>query len=247
MITAVIIEDEAMSRLSLRRKIIDYCNNITVVAEAENAGEGIVVINQFHPNVVFLDIEMPLMNGFDMLRRLTNRNFYLVFTTAYNKYTIQAIRFAAFDYLLKPVDIDELRAAVDKISRATVENRQEEQLELLHHNMVISKGLNKIAIPTAEGLLFFDIKDIVRLEASRNYSNLFFSNRNPLVSSRTLKEFEELLPRQLFFRSHHSHIINIGCIKKYSKADGGKIELLDGTEVELARRKRDDFLKLIRL
>ena len=244
MITAIIIEDEAKSRLSLRQKLLDYCKAITVVAEADSGQKGIELIEQYQPQVIFLDIEMPLMNGFDMLQQIPLKNFHIIFTTAYNQYAIKAIRYAAFDYLLKPVDIEELKMAVEKISQHISVTEQDKKVETLHQNLVISKGLNKIAIPTAEGLLFFDIKNMVHLEANSNYTTIFFSNRPKLISSKTLKEFEELLPKEMFFRCHHSHLINLGHIKKYIKGDGGQIELQDGTCVDLARRKKDEFLKL---
>lgn len=245
MITAIIIEDEAKSRLSLRQKLLDYCKQLTVVAEAVNAQEGIRLIEQHQPQVIFLDIEMPLMNGFDMLQQIPNKNFHIIFTTAYNQYAIKAIRYAAFDYLLKPVDIEELKSAVEKISSQISVTEQEKKIETLHQNLVLNKGLNKIAIPASEGLLFFDIKNIVHLEANSNYTNIFFNNRPKLVSSKTLKDFEELLSKDIFFRCHHSHIINMEFIKKYIRGDGGQIELQDGTCVDLARRKKEEFLKLI--
>ena len=245
MITAIIIEDEAKSRLSLRQKILDYCKAITVVAEADSGKKGIELIVQYQPQAIFLDIEMPLMNGFDMLQQIPVKNFHIIFTTAYNQYAIKAIRYAAFDYLLKPVDIEELKAAVEKISHHISATEQEKKVETLHQNLVISKSLNKIAIPTADGLLFFDIKNMIHLEANSNYTSIFFINRSKLVSSKTLKEFEELLPKEMFFRCHHSHLINLGYIKKYIKGDGGQIQLQDGTCVDLARRKKDEFLKLI--
>ena len=216
------------------------------MAEAANGKEALVLIQKHQPQLIFLDIEMPVMNGFEMLNAISKKNFHIIFTTAYDQYAIKAIRYAAFDYLLKPVDIEELIMAVGKISSSTSTTEQEKKVETLHHNLVVSKELNKIAIPTSEGLLFFEIGNITRLEAHSNYTNIFFKNRSKLLSAKTLKDFDELLPSKIFFRTHHSHVINLGFIKKYSKGNGGKIELLDGTLIDLSRRKRDAFLKILR-
>ena len=180
-----------------------------------------------------------------MLNAIKEKNFNIIFTTAYDQYAIKAIKYAAFDYLLKPVDIEELRAAV---SRADInETRQtKNQIELLHQNMQHPKKLlNKLAIPTLEGLLFYDINDIIQLEANSNYTNIFFNNKTKILASKTLKEFEELLPEGIFFRVHHSHLINLNYIKRYIKGDGGQIELQNGKYVDVSRRKKEEFLKMI--
>lgn len=246
MITTIIIDDEPKGRLALRKKLSTYCSNVEIMAEAANGKEALVLIQKHQPQLIFLDIEMPVMNGFEMLNAISKKNFHIIFTTAYDQYAIKAIRYSAFDYLLKPVDIEELIMAVGKISGNTSIAEQEKKVEMLHHNLVVSKELNKIAIPTSEGLLFFEIGNITRLEAHSNYTNIFFKNRSKLLSAKTLKDFDELLPSKIFFRTHHSHVINLGFIKKYSKGNGGKIELLDGTLIDLSRRKRDAFLKILR-
>ena len=186
---------------------------------------------------------MPRLNGFDMLLRLQRKDFHLIFTTAYDHYAIKAIRFAAFDYLLKPVDIEELKTAVGKIPQNTQEANNGQRLEALAHNL--RTALNKIAISTLEGLLFFNLDDIIHIEAQSNYTVFSFSNRPRLTVSKTLKEFEELLPPEQFFRPHHSHIINLQYIKKYMKGDGGQIELQNGELVDVSRKKKEEFLKLL--
>ena len=245
MITTIIIDDEPKGRLALRQKLSIYCSNVQVMAEAANGKEALVLIQKHQPQLIFLDIEMPVMNGFEMLNAISEKNFQIIFTTAYDQYAIKAIRYAAFDYLLKPVDIEELITAVGKISGSTSVTEQEKKVETLNHNLVVSKELNKIAIPTSEGLLFFEMGNIIRLEAHSNYTYIFFKNRSKLLSAKTLKDFDELLPPKIFFRTHHSHVVNLGCIKKYSKGNGGKIELLDGTLIDLSRRKRDAFIKIL--
>ena len=243
MLKAIIIDDETKSRLALRQKLIDYCSAVTVVAEASNGQEGILLIEYHKPQVIFLDIEMPRMNGFDMLQELREKDFHIIFTTAYDQYAIKAIKFAAFDYLLKPIDIEELKNAVAKIDAK--ENRDtKKQVELLQQNMNHpKKQLHKLAIPTLEGLFFYDINDVVHLEANSNYTNIYFANKTKILASKTLKDFEELLPTDIFFRTHNSYLINLNYIKRYIKGDGGQIELQNGIYVDVARRKKEEFLK----
>jgi two-component system LytT family response regulator len=245
MITAIIVEDEPKGRLALRQKLSAYCSNVLVVAEAANGKEALVLIQQHQPQLVFLDIEMPVMNGFEMLNAIKEKNFHVIFTTAYDQYAIKAIKYAAFDYLLKPVDIEELRIAVAKIE--TIENKNlVKQVELMQQNMQQSKkSFTKLAIPALDGLHFFEVNSIVHLEAHSNYTVIHFSNHPKITASKTMKEFEELLPAGIFFRLHHSHIINLQFIKKYIKGDGGQVELENGTFVDVSRRKKEEFLKSI--
>jgi two-component system, LytTR family, response regulator len=244
MLTAIIIDDEPKGRMALKQKLHDYCTDIQVTGEAENGEEGMKLIEKIKPEIVFLDIEMPRMDGFEMLHRLPEKNFHLIFTTAYDQYAIKAIKYAAFDYLLKPIDIEELKSAISKISNPS-HTHTEEKLAALEQNFHGKGIFNKIAIPTLEGLLFFNITDIVHLEAQSNYTVIYFSNQHKLTASKTLKDFEELLPPDIFFRTHHSHIINLNYIKRYLKGDGGQIEMQNGNYVDVARRKKDEFLKVI--
>ena len=244
MLTAIIIDDEPKGRLALKQKLLDYCPEVEVVGEAGDGAEGIKLIDKYGPAIVFLDIEMPRMDGFEMLNHLPEKKFQLIFTTAYDQYAIKAIKYAAFDYLLKPIDIEELKTAVSKVAAGTA-SQTEKKLATLQQNLGSKNSFNKIAIPTLEGLLFFNISDIVHLEAQSNYTIIYFSNHPKLTASRTLKEFEELLPQDTFFRPHHSHLINLNYIKRYLKGDGGQIEMQNGNYVDVARRKKDEFLKVI--
>ncbi len=244
MITAIIIDDEIKGRLALRGKINEYCEDVEVIGEAGNGEEGMEMILRLEPGVVFLDIEMPRMDGFEMLHRLTSKNFHLIFTTAYDQYAIKAIRYAAFDYLLKPIDIAELRNAVARMQDLKT-NETEVKLAALEQNLASKNVLKKMAIPTMEGLLFFNIGDIINLEAKSNYTTIHFINHPNLLASKTLKDIEELLPADVFFRPHHSHIINLNYVKRYIKGDGGQIEMENGHYVDVSRRKKDEFLKLM--
>ncbi|PUZ29941.1 two component transcriptional regulator, LytTR family [Chitinophaga costaii] len=246
MITAIIIDDELKGRIALRQKISSYCPDVILLGEASDGEEGIQLIEQVQPEVVFLDIEMPRLNGFDMLELLVRKQFNLIFTTAYDHYAIKAIRYAAFDYLLKPVDIEELRAAIDRIAEGKINSSTQERLMALQHNLEHKNLHNKIAISDKSGMHLYDINEIVRVEAHSNYSVLFFNNGTKLTASRTLKEFEELLPSDLFFRLHHSHLINIHYVKRYIKGDGGQVEMKNGTFIDVSRRRKDGLMKFLK-
>jgi two-component system LytT family response regulator len=242
----ILIDDEARGRQALRQKLIEYCNDVEIAAEAENGEQAIELIETHKPDVIFLDIEMPMMNGFELLNNLQELNFHIIFTTAYDHYAIKAIKYSAFDYLLKPIDIEELKAALSRLKNSNsyyIKN----QVKTLSENIKYpSKPLNRLAVPTLEGLNFYEIDKLMHLEADSNYTLLHFTDLKKIVASKTLKEFEELLPEELFFRPHHSHIINLNHISKYIKGDGGQIVLSNGTTVDVSRRKKEEFLKLIR-
>ena len=174
MIKAIIIDDERKGRIALKQKLADYCADVLVIGEAENGEQGIEIIKKLQPQIVFLDIEMPRMNGFEMLHKIPQKNFHLIFTTAYDQYAIKAIKYAAFDYLLKPIDIEELKTAIAKINAHTP-LETERNLETLQQNLHTKNIFNKIAVHTLQGLLFLNISDIIHLEAQSNYSILYFS------------------------------------------------------------------------
>ena len=245
MLSAIIIDDERKGRIALREKLKNYCPEIKLAGEAEDGIEGLELIEKLNPEIVFLDIEMPRMGGFEMLQKLPEKDFHLIFITAHDHYAIKAIKYAAFDYLLKPVDIEELRSTIKRIETQS-NKRTATQLEILQQNLSDQPVSGKIAIPTKDSLLFFNTTDIVHLEAESNYTSIYFSDQPRLLASRTLKDFEELLPTQIFFRTHHSHIVNLRYIKRYIKGEGGQIELLNGNYVSVSRRKKDDFLKRVR-
>jgi two-component system LytT family response regulator len=179
-----------------------------------------------------------------MLRKVKEKNFHVIFTTAYDQYAITAIKFAAFDYLLKPIDIEELKATIDRIAMLH-ESMTGPKLDALEINFREKTAFSKLAIPTIEGLLFFDVDRIVHLEAMSNYTVLYFTDGNKLTASKTLKEFEDLLPETRFFRIHHSHIINLDHIRRYIRGDGGQVVMGNGNFVDVSRRKKEEFLKKI--
>lgn len=244
-LNAIIIDDELNGRIALKQKLQDYCPDVVVVGEAENGRDGIDMILKYSPQLVFLDIEMPEMNGFEMLIKIPEKKFHIIFTTAYDQYAIKAIKYAAFDYLLKPIDIDELKVTIARLSFQPPPDASIKKLETLEQNLLTKPFLNKIAVPTHEGLLFFDISTIMRLEAQSNYTELYFIDRPKLIASRTLKDFEEIMPDDIFFRIHNSHIINLHFIKRYIRGDGGHVEMKNGDYVIVSRRKKEEFLKII--
>ena len=246
MLKAILVDDEKNSRESLRKKIVAHCPQLTIIAECSNGQEGLEAIQQYHPEIVFLDIEMPHMNGFTMLQQLPERNFELVFTTAFNQYAINAIRYSALDYLVKPVDVAELINAVQRITEKKKPAIDEKQLEILTSYLSQQKQApDKIAVSVLTGLEIIHIADILYLEATGNYTHIYLSGSKPLLSSKTLKEFEDILPPAIFCRIHNGSLVNISYVKKYNRGEGGQVVLTSGAVLDVARRRKDDLLQLL--
>lgn len=244
MIQAVIIDDEAKSRETLSKMLTKYCPNAHVAGVADSVESGFDLIQKATPDLVFLDVEMPPYTGFDLLKQFDKIPFEVIFTTAFDKYALNAIKFCALDYLLKPIDIEELILAVDKMRQRNSSQNIDERLVHLLKN-VQSKSNNKIAIPTQEGLEFINSNEIVHCEAQGSYTLLVLQDNNQILSSRTLKEFEGLLAAQGFYRIHHTHLINLDYIQKYHKGNGGYVVMQGGASISVSRRKKDDFLKTL--
>ncbi|MEO5581871.1 MAG: LytTR family DNA-binding domain-containing protein [Saprospiraceae bacterium] len=245
-LTAIIIDDESNSRNALRQKLITCCTDVLVVRECENGDEGIIAIEDEKPDIVFLDVEMPRMNGFVMLQQLRQRNFELIFTTAYDHYAIQAIRFSALDYLVKPIELKTLQDAVEKARERRENKIPNQRIETLLYNLMNEKNQDsRIAIPSQEGLQFVQINDIIYLEAESNYTSIYLLAGTRIFVSKTLKDFDELLPSTAFIRIHHSFIINKNHMRKYLKGEGGQVLMSNGKLLDVARRKKDEFMKAI--
>lgn len=241
--TAIIVDDEAYSCEALATMLERYCPEIKLLDLCYSAASAIVSINEMKPEILFLDIEMPYMNGFEMLEKLPGMNFKLIFTTSYDQYAIKAIRFSALDYLLKPVDKDDLQKAVQK-AISIPGNPLPEQLEVLLHKLNKPKVVvNKIAIPTMEGLQMVQVENIIRCEADRNYTNLFLKNKEKITASRNLKDLEEMLEDYSFIRVHHSHLVNLNEVEKYIRGEGGYLLMSDKTSVDVSRSRKDILLK----
>jgi two-component system, LytTR family, response regulator len=244
MIKVLIIDDEMKARNVLRHYIQNFIPEISLIIDAESVDAAIEVLKNFEPDIVFLDVEMPHKNGFQFLMEISEPSFDVIFTTAYNQYAIQAIRFSALDYLLKPVDPDELQAAVQRhLEKKEVKQTQ----KALYHNLVsnISKKEVKdfkIAVPSAEGFYFFEIDDILRLEADRSYTHIHLVNKRPFIASKTLKHFEDMLEEFNFIRTHKSHLVNPRHVTRLT-SDHEFVLLSDGSKVEVSRRKKEDVQK----
>ncbi len=244
-IKAIIIDDELSSLQNLQQKLEEFCPNVQVIASAQKPEEAILLINHHKPDVIFLDIEMPKMSGFRMLEELGEADFEIIFTTAYNHYAIEAIRIAAFDYLLKPIAIKELQQTVERLNEQR-NFQTKEKIDILKSSMNEKRTQeDKIAISTSEGLEFIPIKNILHIESSSNYSKIYFNNEKTLMVTKLLKDFEDMLLPYHFYRIHNSHLINLNYIQKYLRGNGGRVIMQDGTTIEVARRKKEEFLKMI--
>ncbi|HET7119101.1 MAG TPA: LytTR family DNA-binding domain-containing protein [Hanamia sp.] len=242
---AILVDDELPSLQNLQQKLGEFCPDISVVAMARKPEEAIQLIEHHQPDVIFLDIEMPRMNGFKMLEEIKEKNFDIVFITAYNHYAIDAIRISAFDYLVKPVAIKDLQNSVNRLIN-NHRHQMPEKIDVLRHNLSNSRTQNdKITIVTNEGVDFYEINQIIRIESSSNYSKIHFKDGKVLLVTKLLKDFEEILTPYRFYRIHNSHLINLSYIKKYLRGDGGQVIMQNDEIIDVARRKKEEFLKLI--
>ncbi len=247
MIRSIIVDDEAKSRESLRILIEDYCEGIAVLATCQNVFEAESAINELKPDLVFLDIQLQRETGFDLLSKYKDFPFDVIFTTAYTEYAIKAFKFSAIDYLLKPIDIGELRAAIRKVAQARDTAITARLQQLLQNLKVESPENYKLALPTADGLVFIKVNDILYCEASGNYTEIVMADNKKYLVSRTLKEYDEMLAGQNFYRIHHSHLINLNGIKKYVRGDGGYVVMSNEKSLEVSKRKKEGFLARIRV
>lgn len=241
MITAVLVDDEFNNIENLSNLLHSHCPDVSIIGTATNAESAKAIIEEKKPELVFLDIQMPDKSGFDLLQSLDGHNFEVIFVTAHDRYGIQAIKFSAVDYLLKPVDIGELKSAVQKaVSRKSQQSQNKQVqnlLQLLNHQNFREE--HRIALPTAKETRFVETQKIVRCESSNNYTAFFFQSGEKLVVSKPIYEFEELLKDYGFLRCHQSHLVNKKYIKSWVKEDGGYLVLEDGTEIPISRQKKE--------
>ncbi|MBC7864879.1 MAG: response regulator transcription factor [Bacteroidia bacterium] len=248
MIRAIIVDDEAKSRTTLSALLTRHCTNVTVVQMADSVETALIAIEKNKPDVVFLDIEMPFASGFTLLEKIKNPDFGIIFCTAYDAYAIKAIKFSALDYLLKPVDVDELIAAVNKIEeKQKSTKRQTPDFELLLSNLKQKNNAGKIAVPTFDGLQMISVAEIIKCTASESYTQISLQNGTKIMVSRILKEYDDLLSEMNFFRVHNSCLINLAHVSKYVKGDGGYVVMTDGESVEVSRRKKAELLERLAL
>lgn len=244
-IKAILIDDELNSLQNLQQKLEGFCPDVSIVAVTQKPEEGLILIRQHQPDVVFLDIEMPRMSGFRMLEELGEYDFDIIFTTAYNHYSVDAIRISAFDYLIKPIGIEELQQAVERLSKS-LHRQTKDKIDILKKSLSENRNQDdKIAISTSEGIEFVPIKNIIHIESKSNYSKIFLMDNKSIMVTKILKDFEEMLLPYNFYRVHNSHLINLNYIHKYVRSQGGHVQLQDGTLIDISRRKKEEFLKMI--
>jgi two-component system LytT family response regulator len=241
---AIIIDDETQARKALLQEINFNCPYVQILAEAYDVKSGIKAIIQYQPELVFLDVQLTDGLGFDILDALENTNFRVIFTTAYSEYALKAIKFSALDYLLKPINGEELKDAVEKL-RNSKNDLYQLQLQNFFQNQERQNPNKRIALNTSEGIHIFELKDIVRCTSEGNYTNFFFTNGKKLLIAKTLKETEELLSPYQFERIHKSHIINLDHLVSYLNKDNGYVIMSDHSEITVSQRKKSNFLSTL--
>lgn len=247
MITAIVIDDEQNALETLNLQIRRYCPDVEVLELCDNGKKGIEVIKRLQPDLVFLDIEMPHVNGFEVLQATSQYTYHVVFTTAYDQFAIKAIKYSVLDYLLKPIDILELQAAVSKAMLAkrddTLEAKMGRLMQALQNGI---QPVQKIALPVADSIQLFDAAEILRCESESNYTHIFLVSGKKITTSKTLKDVEQKLTGLNFFRVHQSHLINTIHISKVTKDETSSCIMTDGMSIPISRNKRDAFMEIFR-
>jgi two-component system LytT family response regulator len=244
MIRTVLIDDEIDSIRVLQKLLEASSPEVEIVGKADGVESGMHIIQTTRPDLVILDIEMTQGNAFDLLNELQPINFQVIFVTAFDNYAIRAFKYSAADYLLKPVNIDELHDAVERVVARVGEKSVMDQMKMLLENVgTFQLSQQKIAIPTLTGLVFIATRDIIRFEAMGNYTVIYLHNKEQVTAIRNIKDYEDLLPELIFCRVHNSHIINLHRIQKYQKGRGGFVTMEDGSSIEVASRRREEFLR----
>jgi len=250
MIKTVLVDDDLNLRKGMKALIEKYAPDIQIVGEAENIADAINVISSTMPQVVFLDIQLSEGTGFDILEKLTKLHgsisFQVVFITAHEQYAIKAFRFSALDFLLKPVDPEELQNVVEKIKITLQRNNDFDHIELLLENIRKKDNFKRIALSTSDGIHLFNISEIIRCESADNYTKFFLKDGKNILISKTLKEYEELLSEHGFKRIHQSHLINLAYMKSYIKKDGGYVIMTDNSHLPISQRKKEHLQEILK-
>lgn len=251
MIKAILIDDDKNLREGMKGLLTRFAPSIKIIGEADSVATGIEVMDTLEPQVVFLDIQLNDGTGFDILEKLAERNKAIksnvVFITAHEQYAIKAFRFSALDFLLKPVDPEELQKVIEKIEAVLEKKNDYSHIDLLLEN--IRKNVDnfkRIALSTSDGIHLFDISDIIRCESTDNYTKFYIRNNKPVLISKTLKEYEELLKEHNFERIHQSHLINLKYLKSYIKKDGGYVVMTDDSRLPISQRKRERLQEVLK-
>lgn len=244
MVRTVMVDDEIASIRVLKNLLSAHCPEVEIIGEADSVHSALKIIPSCFPDLVLLDIAINNETAFDLLNNLNRIEFQIIFVTAWDNHAVQAFKYSAIDYLLKPVDAADLQKAIKKVAKRSHEKEVLENLKALQENIQALKVTEqKMAVPTMNGLSFVLMKDIMRLEASGSCTKLYLSNGEQLTTTRIIKEYEDLLPGNIFYRVHNAHIINVNRIQNYHKGRGGYVRMEDGTSIEVAFRRREEFLK----
>ena len=249
MVTAIIVDDEILLLKSLEQLIKKYCPKIAVIAACNASVDAIEKVDTLKPQLLFLDINMPYKTGFELLQEIIHKNVEIIFVTAHNNYMQKAFQFSAIDYLLKPIDEDELilavNRAIDKIEHKVANNNIETFFYNIKHQQTAPHQM-KLCLPTNNGFNVVDVKDIIVCNADGPYTEFVFTNGKKFIVSKPLIEYDGLLEEQQFVRIHKSHLVNINHIVQYSKGEGGSVSLTNGMELEVSRRRKDVFLNVMK-
>ena len=240
---AIIIDDEIHCIETLQWQLEKYCPSIEVITTANSGSDAIQKIKSFKPQLIFLDIEMPRMNGFEMIKQIKEIDFQIIFTTAYDQFALQAIKVSALDYLVKPIDDEELVSAVEKALSKNSDNS--ENLEHLLSQIQSKTLSDRLILPTQNGLEFVDLTSVIRCESDSNYTTVFLKDKSKIVVSKTLKEIEELIAADHFFRVHNSHYVNLKEVLKYVRGDGGHLTMSDQSIVPVSRSRKQELLEFL--
>jgi len=243
MIKAVIVDDEPNNVIILEGMIKEFCPEVSITGKADNAQKAEALISETKPDLVFLDIEMPYGSGFDMLDRLRPVRFEVIFVTAFNEYALRAFRYSALDYLLKPININELQEAVGKAGKNIQLKNFDQRLDGFMQDMKkLSFDMSRIGLPGKNGIVFVQLSDVMRFEANRGYTRIYIKNQREIISSKNISEYEEILPGNKFYRVHHSHLINLSYVTGYQRGRGGFLEMEGGDVIEVAVRRKDELM-----
>jgi two-component system, LytTR family, response regulator len=234
--SAIIVDDELQGRENLKTIFKNYCPEVKVLGTADSAISAKKLVDDFKPDVVFLDINMPVLNGFDFLSEFNDRKFLTVFVTAHEEYGINAVKVGAVDYILKPISIKELKQSVNRL--LSLNESSKEKLSDIE--------TDKVVLPDTHGFEINTLSGIIRLEADGCYTNIYFADGKKKIVSRTLKNFENNVPKEIFYRIHKSHIINVNYVKSYANTDGGSITMTDGSKITISRRRSPEFIRKIK-
>ncbi|WP_319230861.1 LytTR family DNA-binding domain-containing protein [Draconibacterium orientale] len=244
-IKSIIVDDEKHGRENLAGLLESHCPEVILVGLANSVKSAIQLIKNEKPQLVFLDIEMPGENGFQLLEHFADINFEVIFVTAYDNYAIKAIRFSAADYILKPINFNELKTAVEKVTKRIQKKEENRQIRELNRN-ILQPDNPRIGLPTNDRIEFVEVKNIVHCKGESNYTHIYLHEKKHLLVAKTLVEFEDLLKEHSFVRTHKSHLVNLKHVVAYSKTDGGTLELSNGDKIFISRRRKDEVLKMLK-